>query len=131
VKISNAKLANGNLVNIEISNGLISKVDIATAGKVTDGIDAKSKLIIPGLVDLHTHLREPGREDAETVLTGSRSAVAGGYTAVSAMANTNPVADNAGVVEQIYRLGKRFQLELDYQVGRPLPKKRSLLEIFC
>ena len=106
MKISNARLANGNLVNIEISNGLISKVDKATAGKVTDGIDAKSKLIIPGLVDLHTHLREPGREDAETVLTGSRSAVAGGYTAVSAMANTNPVADNAGVVEQIYRLGK-------------------------
>ena len=106
MKISNAKLANGDLVNIEISNGLISKVDKATAGKVTDGIDAKSKLIIPGLVDLHTHLREPGREDAETVLTGSRSAVAGGYTAVSAMANTNPVADNAGVVEQIYRLGK-------------------------
>ena len=62
--------------------------------------------MIPGLVDLHTHLREPGREDAETVLTGSRSAVAGGYTAISAMANTNPVADNAGVVEQIYRLGK-------------------------
>jgi dihydroorotase len=106
MKISNAKLANGNLVNVEISNGLITKVDNATAGNVTDGIDAKSKLLIPGLVDLHTHLREPGREDAETVLTGSRSAVAGGYTAISAMANTNPVADNAGVVEQIYRLGK-------------------------
>ncbi len=106
MKIWNAKLANGNLVNIEISNGLITKVDKATAGNVTDGIDAKSKLLIPGLVDLHTHLREPGREDAETVLTGSRSAVAGGYTAISAMANTNPVADNAGVVEQIYRLGK-------------------------
>jgi dihydroorotase len=106
MKISNAKLSNGNLVNVEISNGLITKVDKATAGNVTDGIDAKSKLLIPGLVDLHTHLREPGREDAETVLTGSRSAVAGGYTAISAMANTNPVADNAGVVEQIYRLGK-------------------------
>jgi dihydroorotase len=106
MKISNAKLANGNLVNIEITNGLISKVDNAITGAVSDGIDAKSKLLIPGLVDLHTHLREPGREDAETVLTGSRSAVAGGYTAVSAMANTNPVADNAGVVEQIYRLGK-------------------------
>ena len=106
MKISNAKLANGNLVNVEISNGLITKVDKATAGNVTDGIDAKSKLLIPGLVDLHTHLREPGREDAETILTGSRSAVAGGYTAISAMANTNPVADNAGVVEQIYRLGK-------------------------
>jgi len=106
MKISNAKLVNGNLVDIEITNGLISKIDKATGSKVTDGIDAQSKLLIPGLVDLHTHLREPGREDAETVLTGSRSAVAGGYTAISAMANTNPVADNAGVVEQIYRLGK-------------------------
>jgi dihydroorotase len=106
MKISNAKLANGNLVDIEITNGVISKIDKATGSKVIDGIDAQSKLLIPGLVDLHTHLREPGREDAETVLTGSRSAVAGGYTAISAMANTNPVADNAGVVEQIYRLGK-------------------------
>jgi len=106
MKISNAKLVNGNLVDIEITNGLISKIDKVTGSKVTDGIDAQSKLLIPGLVDLHTHLREPGREDAETVLTGSRSAVAGGYTAISAMANTNPVADNAGVVEQIYRLGK-------------------------
>ncbi|MGI9194836.1 MAG: dihydroorotase, partial [Candidatus Nanopelagicus sp.] len=106
MKIFNAKLANGNLVNVEFTNGLISKIDKASNEKVFEGIDAKSKLLIPGLVDLHTHLREPGREDAETVLTGSRAAVAGGYTAVSAMANTNPVADNAGVVEQIYRLGK-------------------------
>jgi len=106
MKIFNAKLVNGHLVDIEITNGLISKIDKATGSKVIDGIDAQSKLLIPGLVDLHTHLREPGREDAETVLTGSRSAVAGGYTAISAMANTNPVADNAGVVEQIYRLGK-------------------------
>ena len=106
MKISNAKLVNGHLVDIEITNGVISKIDKATGSKVIDGIDAQSKLLIPGLVDLHTHLREPGREDAETVLTGSRSAVAGGYTAISAMANTNPVADNAGVVEQIYRLGK-------------------------
>lgn len=106
MKISNAKLATGELVNMEILNGLIVKIETAVAEKVTEGIDAKSKLLIPGLVDLHTHLREPGREDAETVLTGSRSAVTGGYTAISAMANTNPVADNAGVVEQIYRLGK-------------------------
>jgi dihydroorotase len=61
-------------------------------------------------VDLHTHLREPGREDSETVKTGSEAAVAGGYTAISAMANTNPVADTAGVVEQIYRLGKDTNL---------------------
>jgi dihydroorotase len=61
-------------------------------------------------LDLHTHLREPGREDSETVKTGSEAAVAGGYTAISAMANTNPVADTAGVVEQIYRLGKDTNL---------------------
>ena len=71
-----------------------------------DGIDATGKMLLPGLVDLHTHLREPGREDAETVLTGSQAAVSGGYTAISSMANTNPVADTAGVVEQIFRLGK-------------------------
>ena len=59
----------------------------------------------PGLVDLHTHLREPGREDAETVVTGTRAAAAGGFTAVHAMANTDPVADTAGVVEQVWRLG--------------------------
>src|SRR5690606_35161282 len=63
-------------------------------------------IALPGLVDLHTHLREPGREDAETVATGSRAAAMGGYTAVFAMANTDPVADTAGVVEQVWRLGR-------------------------
>ncbi len=61
---------------------------------------------LPGLVDLHTHLREPGREDAETVLTGSQAAARGGFTAVHAMANTDPVADTAGVVEQVWHLGQ-------------------------
>ena len=79
----------------------ITKVDKATAGNVTDGIDAKSKLLIPGLVDLHTHLREPGFEQSETVLTGTQAAAMGGFTAVHAMANTSPVADTAGVVEQV------------------------------
>src|SRR3569623_1317453 len=61
---------------------------------------------LPGLADLHTHLREPGREDAETVETGSRAAALGGFTAVHAMANTSPVAATAGVVEQVWRLGR-------------------------
>ena len=69
-------------------------------------IEADGLIALPGLVDLHTHLREPGREDAETVLTGTRAAAAGGYTAVHAMANTDPVADTAGVVEQVWRLGR-------------------------
>ncbi|HMH89871.1 MAG TPA: dihydroorotase [Streptosporangiaceae bacterium] len=70
-------------------------------------LDAGGLIALPGLVDLHTHLREPGREDAETVETGTAAAAAGGFTAVHAMANTDPVADTAGVVEQIWRLGRR------------------------
>jgi dihydroorotase len=69
-------------------------------------IDADGLVALPGLVDLHTHLREPGREDAETILSGSRAAAAGGFTAVHAMANTEPVADTAGVVEQVLHLGR-------------------------
>ncbi|MBU2666736.1 dihydroorotase [Actinoplanes bogorensis] len=79
----------------------------ATADQV---IDAEGLVALPGLVDLHTHLREPGREDAETVETGSRAAALGGYTAVFAMANTSPVADTAGVVEQVWRLGREAGL---------------------
>ena len=109
IKINNAKLTDNSLVDLEINNGLITKLS-KSSGKQTDGIDAAGKLLLPGLVDLHTHLREPGREDSETVLTGSQAAVAGGYTAISSMANTNPVADTAGVVEQIYRLGKEAGL---------------------
>ena len=69
-------------------------------------IDATNLVALPGMVDLHTHLREPGREDAETVETGTRAAALGGFTAVHAMANSSPVADTAGVVEQVYTLGR-------------------------
>jgi dihydroorotase len=70
-------------------------------------MDAAGLIALPGLVDLHAHLREPGREDAETVASGTAAAALGGYTAVHAMANTDPVADTAGVVEQIWRLGQQ------------------------
>jgi dihydroorotase len=72
----------------------------------TETIDAAGLIGLPGLVDLHTHLREPGREDAETVESGTRAAARGGFTCVHAMANTDPVADTAGVVEQVWRLGR-------------------------
>lgn len=110
IKIDNAKLIDDSIVDIEIENGLIKSLRKSNGKSANGGIDAAGKLLIPGLVDLHTHLREPGREDSETVKTGSEAAVAGGYTAISAMANTNPVADTAGVVEQIYRLGKDTNL---------------------
>ena len=75
-------------------------------GLRAERVDADGLVVLPGLVDLHTHLREPGREDAETVATGTAAAALGGFTAVHAMANTDPVADTAGVVEQVWRLGR-------------------------
>jgi dihydroorotase len=107
ITISNAKTADGKVISLEISDGHITKI---SNQPMVGGIDATGRLLIPGLVDLHTHLREPGKEDSETVLTGSRAATAGGFTAISAMANTNPVADTAGVVEQVFRLGKEAGL---------------------
>jgi dihydroorotase len=82
----------------------------ATVAKGAEVIDGDGLVALPGLVDLHTHLREPGREDAETVDSGARAAALGGYTAVCAMANTSPVADTAGVVEQVWRLGRESGL---------------------
>ncbi|KUG58097.1 dihydroorotase [Nesterenkonia jeotgali] len=80
-------------------------------------IEAEGLVLLPGMVDLHTHLREPGREDAETVETGSRAAAKGGFTAVHAMANSSPVADSAGVVEQVHRLGRASGWTEVYPVG--------------
>ena len=96
-------------VDLVIADGLI--VEILPEGTGTgDIIDCTGLVALPGFVDLHTHLREPGREDAETVESGSRAAALGGYTCVHAMANTSPVADTAGVVEQVWRLGERTGL---------------------
>jgi dihydroorotase len=92
-------------VDIVVSDGVIT--ELAPAGSASgEVVDADGLVALPGFVDLHTHLREPGREDAETVLTGSQAAALGGFTCVHAMANTNPVADTAGVVEQVWRLGQ-------------------------
>jgi dihydroorotase len=99
-------LPNGDKRDIAIEDGVISAVSENFAPTSHVVIDTKGSRVLPGLVDLHTHLREPGREDAETVLTGSRAGAKGGFTALSAMANTSPVADTAGVVEQVYRLGQ-------------------------
>ena len=84
----------------------IAEVGTGLSAEGAEVVEADGKVLLPGLVDLHTHLREPGREDSETVLTGTRAAASGGFTAVFAMANTFPVADTAGVVEQVYRLGQ-------------------------
>ena len=97
-----ATLADGTTANIEVAEGLILSVGSEQSG---EAIDATGLVALPGFVDLHTHLREPGFEQSETVRTGSMAAARGGYTAVHAMANTHPVADTAGVVEQVKALG--------------------------
>ncbi|WP_028649063.1 dihydroorotase [Nocardiopsis sp. CNT312] len=116
--ISGARPLGGDPVDLLVADGRIA--DTGTGLAVPEGaetVDADGLIALPGLVDLHTHLREPGREDAETVATGSRAAAMGGYTAVHAMANTDPVADTAGVVEQVWRLGREAGYCDVYPVG--------------
>lgn len=103
------RLLGNDPVDLHLANGVIAEISepskkLRVTGAKT--IEGDGLIALPGLVDLHTHLREPGREDAETIETGTRAAALGGYTAVHAMANTDPVADTAGVVEQVWRLGK-------------------------
>ena len=93
------------VADVLVSDGRIC--DIGSNLQGDEVIDCSGLRLLPGLVDLHTHLREPGFEASETVLTGSQSAALGGYTAVHAMANTSPIADNAAVVEMVRNLGAR------------------------
>jgi len=129
--IKGASLPDGKKADISITNGVIASVSSGFKGEAQTVIDGKDCVVLPGLVDLHTHLREPGREDAETVLSGSSAGVKGGFTAVSAMANTSPVADTAGVVEQVYRLGQEAGLLDVFPIGAVTQglKGESLSEI--
>jgi dihydroorotase len=102
-----ARPLGGAPTDLLIRDGVIAELGSNLSAAAAKTIDADGLIALPGLVDLHTHLREPGREDAETVESGTRAAALGGWTAVHAMANTDPVADTAGVVEQVWRLGRR------------------------
>ncbi|MFI6349706.1 dihydroorotase [Streptomyces sp. NPDC050560] len=105
--ITGARVLGGEPRDVLIDGGTIAAVGTGLDADGATTVAAEGRVLLPGLVDLHTHLREPGREDSETVLTGTRAAAAGGFTAVHAMANTFPVADSAGVVEQVWRLGRQ------------------------
>jgi len=105
VTFRNTTISSGDVVDIVVSGNSIIEIGPELVSKGTE-IDCSGLLALQGFVDLHTHLREPGFEQSETILTGSKAAAMGGFTAVHAMANTSPVADNAAVVEQVFALGE-------------------------
>lgn len=107
----------GDPVDIRISAGVIAEIGTGLAADGETVLDRAGQVALPGFVDLHTHLREPGREDTETIETGSRAAASGGYTAVFAMANTQPVADNQTITDSVYRIGREVGLCDVHPVG--------------
>ncbi|PRX46078.1 dihydroorotase [Prauserella shujinwangii] len=107
----------GDPVDVLVADGVLAEIGSPAAPEGCEVLDAAGQVLLPGFVDLHTHLREPGREDTETVETGSAAAALGGYTAVFAMANTDPVADNAVIVEHVWRRGREIGLVDVHPVG--------------
>jgi len=113
--LKNVKLGDGAVSDIQVEDDKI--VAIGSGLNAGESIDCTGLVALPGFVDLHTHLREPGFEQSETVLTGTQAAAMGGFTAVHAMANTSPVADTAGVVEQVAALGREAGYADVYPIG--------------
>ena len=107
----------GDEVDVLVQDSVIAAIGTDLPVVDVEVIEGAGKILLPGLVDLHTHLREPGREDAETVASGTAAAARGGFTAVFAMANSTPVADSAAVVEQVWRLGRESGLCDVHPVG--------------
>jgi dihydroorotase len=105
--VRGATLPDGTRTDIVLEGRRITQLGNGLSAVGATTIDADGLIALPGLVDLHTHLREPGYEQSETVLTGSQAAARGGFTSVFAMANTSPAQDTAGVVEQVLALGER------------------------
>lgn len=104
--VRGARVEGQDATDLLVRDGVIAETGSGLSHAGATVVDADGLLALPGLVDLHVHLREPGYEASETILTGSRAAAAGGFTTVFAMPNTSPVADTAGVVEQELALGE-------------------------
>jgi len=120
--IKNATIVNADKIwdkpqDILCEAGKITQIAASIAVGSHEIIDAAGKKVLPGLIDIHTHLRQPGREDKETIETGSRAAVKGGFTSIMCMPNTNPIIDNAMVVEFIIREANRVGLCNVYPIG--------------
>jgi dihydroorotase len=118
VLITGARPYGGDPVDMLLRDGVIAEIGTGlTAPDDAEVIDAEGLIALPGFVDLHTHLREPGGEDAETIASGSAAAALGGFTCVFAMPNTDPVADSAVVVEHVHRRGREVGLVDVHPVG--------------
>jgi dihydroorotase len=104
-------------VDVLVTDGQVAGMGREASPTGATVLDCAGLILAPGLVDLHTHLREPGREDKETVETGSRAAAMGGFTAITAMANTEPVADNAAVIQEVLALAEKAGLCDVFPVG--------------
>ena len=104
--ITGATVLDGSAADVLVRDAVIAEIGSVDAPASAERVEADGLVLLPGLVDLHTHLREPGREDAETIATGSAAAAIGGYTAVLAMANTNPVTDTGEAAERVLDLGR-------------------------
>ena len=104
-------------LDVRIEKGLVAEIGSSLPENGATVLDCAGLVVAPALVDLHTHLREPGREDAETIESGSRAGALGGYGALCAMANTTPVADSAAVVEQVFNIGRAVGLVDVFPVG--------------
>ncbi|AEF40304.1 dihydroorotase [Hoyosella subflava] len=107
----------GDLVDVLVDDGQVADIGAGLSAEDASVIDGRGGILLPGFVDLHTHLREPGREDTETIATGSAAAALGGYTAVFAMANTDPVADSALITDHVWRRGQEIGLVDVHPVG--------------
>ncbi|MBM7506471.1 dihydroorotase [Nocardioides salarius] len=116
ILLRGASLLGEQSADVLVVGGVVAEIGSPSA-EGARVVDADGLVALPGLVDLHTHLREPGREDAETVLTGSRAAAVGGFTAVLAMANTSPVTDTAEAAERVHDLGRAAGLVDVHPVG--------------
>ncbi len=107
----------GDPVDVRIADGQIAEIGPGIGSEDAEVIEAAGQIMLPGFVDLHTHLREPGREYAEDIETGSAAAAVGGYTAVFAMANTDPVADSPVVTDHVWHRGQQVGLVDVHPVG--------------
>ncbi|MBU3065155.1 dihydroorotase [Nocardia sp. NEAU-G5] len=116
--IRNVRLyGEGEPVDVRLDEGEIREIGTTLDAGDAEIVEGAGQILLPGFVDLHTHLREPGREDTETIESGSAAAALGGYTAVFAMANTSPVADTAVITDHVWRRGQEVGLVDVHPVG--------------